>query len=755
MFLGARTTLSIDTASGAVARFTPEPSSRFLMHVYAGADRARWRTRGRSLRALSLGQLAPGITGELAATGQALIVRLRVQPGANLESVRFRLDSGSFPVTSQLGVGAGGGLQWTAGEEQGTIFYPMATSEARDFPPPLVSVVLEDGGARFRVRSFLSGDGARLPYTVTIPLEQPRFGRRVAVHGSDLAGQTWLSYEDTVARFDSTGALASLTVIAAQSLSQVWLSTAGPRISGVTAPDSPVSPTAAQPTVRGPADALLVALDPDGLLIDATHVGGDGYDSARIAGTDATGSVYWQGVSGEAISVTPGARWQTPPAASGNDFYHFGKWTPGRNRFDFQSYAPLSFYWLAPSNAGGVAVSYAPLSAPANTLSVEWLDGEGRATPGGARTVPIADAEGVLSRAPGPLASDAAGNLWLTGAFSHANGSVGNVLMKLSRGADGRVLWAGASPGATYQLEVDPVNGHLHQFVRTRQNSLGSQRGSPYRGACVDGGGYYRRLNAEGGFLDGMHLPAIPSPLLTPRGTLDWYSFNDSVIEENITRRETPDAATGPPALACMVDYASRQPQFSLARGQLVTLIGQRLGPLDARAGNLASELAGTRVLLDGEPVGIANVQSGLVTFRVPPDYSRPVVQVTVERNGRASAPYLAAVSDFAASGIFTTDGQGWGPAAFFGNTEPGGMVSFFATGFDQAREAHLLIDERHIVKADYIGPTQHLLPGIQQINFRLPADVRRGGLVTVSVSPQLPALPGAWPEARATLPVR
>ncbi|MBM3794166.1 MAG: hypothetical protein FJW31_08855 [Acidobacteria bacterium] len=317
------------------------------------------------------------------------------------------------------------------------------------------------------------------------------------------------------------------------------------------------------------------------------------------------------------------------------------------------------------------------------------------------------------------------------------------------------MLGAWTSPGITYELKADPVNGHLHRFMAKRQNSLGSQRDSPYRGACLDGGVYYRKLNPEGGFLDGTYVPSSPFAILNPRGTLEWFSYGGGLLEKSLTKRENPDAATGPPAVACLVDHASRRPQSLAARGQLVTLIGQRLGPLDARAGNLVTELAGTRVLLDGEPVGLANVQSGLVKFRVPPDYAKRTAQITVERGGQISAAVTVPIADFTSYGVFTTDGQGWGPAAFFGDAAPRGDVSSLATGLDQAREAYLLIDERYIVKADYIGPTQHLQPGIQQINFRMPSEVRRCGLVTVSVSPGLPALPGGWPEARITLPVR
>ncbi|MCC6538791.1 MAG: hypothetical protein IT162_14650 [Bryobacterales bacterium] len=757
VFLAARTTLSFNTTSGAAARFTAEPHRRFLMHIYNGPVSARWRTNIRSLSALSLGQLGAGITGELAATGQALSVRLHVQPGADLASVSFRFDSGAIPVTSQLVAGVGAGVRWMAGDEQGTLFSPRVSSAAQDFPPPSVGVTFESGGARFRLRPFLSGDGERLPYTVTIPLEQPRSSGRVNMLGTDLAGQTWATFEDMVARFDSTGALASLSVLASRSSWNGIITPTGALLEGAAAPDSPVPPSAAQPAVRGPADGLLAAVDTDGLLLDATYVGGDGFDTVLLTGTGSNGAAHFQGSGSAPVPVTPGVAWRTPPATDGGEFLFFGKWTPRRNRFDFLSYGPSASFRSAPAPGGAVVTYNSPdPTATPNAITVALLDHDGVGIAGSLLTVRLTDLTDIVSREPGPVAMNSAGHLWLTGSFRHVNGGIGNVLMRFGRGsrAPWTMLGSWASPGITYELKADPVNGDFHHFVTTRQNSLGSQRDSPYRGACLDGGVYYQKLTATGGFLNGTYLPASPSAFVAPGGTLDWFSYRGGVLEESVATRETPDAANGPPAIACFVDHASRRPQPIAARGQLVTLIGQRLGPLDARAGNLVTELAGTRVLLDGEPVGLANVQAGLVTFRVPADYAKRTAQLVVERDGQVSAPVTVPIADLASFGAFTTDGQGWGPAAFFGNPEPGGDVSLFATGLDQAHEAYLLIDERHIVKAAYVGPTQHLLPGIQQINFRLPADVRRGGLVTVSLSPQLPALPGGWPEARVTLPV-
>jgi len=131
-------------------------------------------------------------------------------------------------------------------------------------------------------------------------------------------------------------------------------------------------------------------------------------------------------------------------------------------------------------------------------------------------------------------------------------------------------------------------------------------------------------------------------------------------------------------------------------------------------------------------------------------------VQATlvVEREGVRSSPRQISITPSPIFGVFTVDGQGWGDARFFGENVPGGLVSFWGTGLDQDRELYLLIDDQWVVKADYLGPAGLPLPGITQINFRIPEGIRRHADVPITFSRRyLPANVG-WSKVRVSLRV-
>jgi uncharacterized protein (TIGR03437 family) len=115
------------------------------------------------------------------------------------------------------------------------------------------------------------------------------------------------------------------------------------------------------------------------------------------------------------------------------------------------------------------------------------------------------------------------------------------------------------------------------------------------------------------------------------------------------------------------------------------------------------------------------------------------VFDVTVTYEGRTSASYRIPATSFFAPGVFTLDATGKGRAVALNqdgsiNTasnpaKAGEFISLYVTGFLQSDPVFVIIGTDSILVS-----TRNLMPGVLQVNARIPAGVQTGSTVPVLV---------------------
>ena len=191
--------------------------------------------------------------------------------------------------------------------------------------------------------------------------------------------------------------------------------------------------------------------------------------------------------------------------------------------------------------------------------------------------------------------------------------------------------------------------------------------------------------------------------------------------------------------------------------GQVVSIFGERLGPPDGAPAPVTEDrfptmVEGTQVMIGGQPAPLLFVGedqiNAVVPFGVEPGRQ---VELTVARQGFRSPPfYLIALPH--SPGVFSLDGSGGGRAAVLnedgtlnspGNrAKPGSVVQIFGTGggaFSFRPEDGVIVPTLppfpllegfvevyiHFTPAEvlYAGAAPGLVPGVLQVNARVPED--------------------------------
>jgi uncharacterized protein (TIGR03437 family) len=219
--------------------------------------------------------------------------------------------------------------------------------------------------------------------------------------------------------------------------------------------------------------------------------------------------------------------------------------------------------------------------------------------------------------------------------------------------------------------------------------------------------------------------------------------------------------APNEPVVSCVTGAASRSNFSSVSPGEIITLLGAGMGPLEGvGAAPVASPfgparypqvLAGVRVWVDGVPAPLLYVQASQINAVVP--YATPVVQqvmIEIEYEGRRLS--LDAYSNHGRVGLFSLDGSGIGQAAALNqdgtlNSESnpaarGSIVVLYGTGlgptnptlpdgalgplaFDElGRPSGVLQAAIDYTESDilYAGSAPGLINGVAQFNLRIPA---------------------------------
>lgn len=193
--------------------------------------------------------------------------------------------------------------------------------------------------------------------------------------------------------------------------------------------------------------------------------------------------------------------------------------------------------------------------------------------------------------------------------------------------------------------------------------------------------------------------------------------------------------AVAPPAIRPdgVFNAASRMPADvpagAIARGAIFAITGVRL------AGRVPGEVT------VGISNGTASVQA--IPFSASPERidvvmpdSAPLgrVALTVTYHRQTSVPYRLTVAP-TAFGIFTRNGDGWGPGVIRGTTRPGGAAVIEGTGLGDATQSHTIVYVAG--RPATVVSTQRAQRGggHDEVRFRVPADAPPGCFVPVQVA--------------------
>ncbi len=183
------------------------------------------------------------------------------------------------------------------------------------------------------------------------------------------------------------------------------------------------------------------------------------------------------------------------------------------------------------------------------------------------------------------------------------------------------------------------------------------------------------------------------------------------------------------PKITRIIPSAGLIDGLSLAPNSLASLFGVSFTDGEAAASDLPlpTELAGVRVLLDSEPLGLLYAGPRQVNVLLPPA-AEGLLELSVQST--LGTHSLNVQFNQAAPAIFTLDGSGGGDAAALdaetfalvhegSPIANGRFVALYVTGIGEA-EVQVLLGGQ-LQEVHYAGPAPGF-PGLQQINFRVDA---------------------------------
>jgi len=281
------------------------------------------------------------------------------------------------------------------------------------------------------------------------------------------------------------------------------------------------------------------------------------------------------------------------------------------------------------------------------------------------------------------------------------------------------------------------------------------------------GTGPYTVILNSGSLPPGLTLSTAGALTGTPT-TAGTYTFNlratDSVGQSVNGDFLIGIGGIGAPSLLSVVSSANYAGS-GVAPGEIVVLFGTNLGPANLLSFSLVNSgvgttLGGTRVLFDGIPAPLIYTSANQVAVVTPFGLAgRTVVRVSVEMNGVPSATIQIPVRT-AKPAIFTLDSSGNGPGALLNQNatvnspqNPAdrlSIITLYVTGVGQtapaSQDGQVVNTTSSLVnpvtvtvngqpaEVVYAGNAPGLVPGVAQVNVRLPSGVV-SGLNTVTVS--------------------
>ena len=277
----------------------------------------------------------------------------------------------------------------------------------------------------------------------------------------------------------------------------------------------------------------------------------------------------------------------------------------------------------------------------------------------------------------------------------------------------------------------------------------------------VSGGtGPYTYVISAGSLPPGLTLSSSGALVGSPTGT-GTFNFTvratDAAGNSNTADFVLGVSAFGSPNVVAIVDAANYAGN-GVAPGEIVVLFGTNLGPASLLSFSVVNNgvptaLAGTRVLFDGVAASIIYTSANQVAVIVPVGVaSKANVLVTVEYLGMVSAVFQVPVKAVKPA-LFTTDASGRGAGAILNqdntvNTAPNParketVVSFYLTGAGLTSptgvDGQIVNTVANLVNpvsvtingqpsvVQYAGNAPSLVPGVAQINVKLPVGTKSG----------------------------
>jgi uncharacterized protein (TIGR03437 family) len=306
------------------------------------------------------------------------------------------------------------------------------------------------------------------------------------------------------------------------------------------------------------------------------------------------------------------------------------------------------------------------------------------------------------------------------------------------RSSDGGYTWQSVNSGLTNltmgrsaPVIVDPKN---------RQTLYVGGEGGVFK--SLDGGGHWFAVNS------GLSDLSVLGLAMDPSNSSALYACGPNGIYKTLTGAEVQSASILITGFGNAASYAGGP----VSPGEIVVITGYGLGPAELIPGTLganglySTQLSGTTVRFNAIPAPLIYTSATQVAALVPDMVSlfSGGVQVTVTYEGRTSISISSNVVSYY-PGVFTLNATGTGQAVAQNedgsiNTasnpaKVGDVISLYVTGLRQADSPTSPVFVIIGMGGQAISSsTKDLMPGVLQVDARIPGGVQTGSAVPVLV---------------------